>query len=496
MSPRVTLILAIVVAALGVFVWLYEVEGADKRADAEQTAKQIFPELEAADLTELTLRTSDDQTVHLARGEEGWRLTAPLDVPADAAAANGAAAALADLVTESVYEDPEALENYGLAGEPTVTGKVGDQSFALLLGDRTPTRSNTYVAQPGDPRVYTVASYRTYALKKSLDDLRDARILSFDRAAVTGIEVTWQGSGVKLAKGETGWRLREPLDAPADQGTLEGLLSDLGFLRAEAYRDTPDEETTAALDTPAYRVVLRGEGDEPLAELAVAAAGDSQRRAVRGREGLVYEIAESRFGDFPRTLVAFRFKELTRFSSADANRFELSFQDGDETLTVTGTKDDKGTWTGSPEALVPGKARRLISELSSLEAQGIAAEAMGADELAGLGLAPPNALLRVRVAGEEGAEDTVLAELRLGRLEVGRGIAAQRPDDPIVYWLEEGLAEHLPVSLEAFRNRFVAEEEPVVEAATDEVAEEEPVVEASTDEEPVVPSTDEVAEEE
>jgi len=56
-----------------------------------------------------------------------------------------------------------------------------------------------------------------------------------------------------------------------------------------------------------------------------------------------------------------------------------------------------------------------------------------------------------------------LSELRLGRLEPDRGIAAQRPDDPIVYWLADSLAEHLPVSLAAWRNRFVAEE-----AETDE----------------------------
>ena len=46
---------------------------------------------------------------------------------------------------------------------------------------------------------------------------------------------------------------------------------------------------------------------------------------------------------------------------------------------------------------------------------------------------------------------------------------AQAGDNPQVFRLGPDLAEHLPVSLEAFRNRFLFVEEPAAEAADPEL---------------------------
>ena len=467
MSPRTTLALAVLVAALGAFVWFYEVEGAGERADAERTAREVFPELGVEDLTRIALRTPSDQEVVLEKREGAWRLMAPLDVPADAGAAGAAATAVADLVTEAVYDEPEALANYGLEGEATVEASAGEASYALVVGDATPTGGKTYVARPGEPEVYTVETYRVAALRKELDDLRDPRILDFDRDAVQEVEVRWPGGGVAATRGEAGWQLTEPLAAPADAGTIEGLLSDLSFLQAEAYRDDPEEEVAES----SYRVVLR-DREAVLADLRVAPHADGERRVVQGREDLVYEIAEARVADFPQTAVAFRFKEVSSFTASEARGFELDFA-GEEPFTLRGTRAADGTWTTAPAPFAPGKAARLVSEASGLEAIDIAAETMGETELAGIGLAPPRVTVRVFAEGE-GEEAPLLGELFLGRLEAGRGIAAQRPDDPVVYWLDESLAEHLPVSAEAFRNRFQAEEEPAQEAEPAPAEEAEP----------------------
>jgi hypothetical protein len=89
---------------------------------------------------------------------------------------------------------------------------------------------------------------------------------------------------------------------------------------------------------------------------------------------------------------------------------------------------------------------------------------MGAEELGALELEPPR--VRVRVFGEDAEDGEALADVSLGVADPERGIAARREGDPRVYWLDYALAEELPVSLEAFRNRFVsAEEAPGDEAA-------------------------------
>jgi len=97
-----------------------------------------------------------------------------------------------------------------------------------------------------------------------------------------------------------------------------------------------------------------------------------------------------------------------------------------------------------------------------------------------MGLAPPRVSVRVFGAQDEAADADapLLAELELGVSDEGRGIVARRTDRETVYVAEYALAEHVPVSLEALRNRFV--EEPAGEEAEPGSPEAPPVVEGDS----------------
>ena len=77
------------------------------------------------------------------------------------------------------------------------------------------------------------------------------------------------------------------------------------------------------------------------------------------------------------------------------------------------------------------------------------------DELAAVGLAPPRVAITVWGAEEEGGDEVVLAEIDFGVVEDdGRIVARPRQGGP-VYRLDAAVAEKVPVSAEAFRNRFL-----------------------------------------
>jgi len=457
MKPRNTLILLLVVLVAAAFLYLDETRWSVARSDAAAAKKAVFPGLKAKDVASIEIRTEDGKVARLERRAEGWRMLAPVDFPADRGAVDAIASGLADLVSEAVYDTPEALAEYGLDAEPVVRFHVGKQEHALRIGNKTPVGSNTYVTDSKAKRVFAVPTWRTNAMRKKLDALRDARVLVFDREGVDRLEASWPGGHVVLHRdGKDGkkWSLLEPFQGPADEDTVEGLLSDLTFLRAQHFVDeVPDAKAKAALATPAFHVVL-SVGGKTAAELEVGSSLDGSQRLVRGRDGILYEIAQARLEDFPRKVVAYRFKDLSRFSATDAQRFTLTFRaPGEKTgTTLTGTRTEAG-WSVAPETMAPGKASRLVSELADLEAIDIAADAVGKRELSGLGLSPPRLVVKVL-----GAKDKVLANLQLGDLHAGRGIAARRSDGATIYWLDEKLAQQLPVSLEAYRNRFASKE--------------------------------------
>ena len=461
MHPRTTGIVFLVAAALFAFVYIYEMRGAPGRQQAEEAAKRLFPNVEADDVEWIAMTTSDGTAARAERRDRGWELTEPLVFPGDTFALDGIASALALLSSEAKFENPQPLEVYGLDGEEReVRFGVGGEEFVLRMGDKSPVGGNSYVAV-GSDAVYVVATYRINALRKEIDDLRDKRILRFDTASVESGTVTWPENQVVLERQDGSWRLRAPLDAPADGTTVDSLLSDLSFLRASGFVDEPISDREAGLRPPDLEVELilkaESEADPPQRlHLAVGQSLDGETRLVRTARPSLYRIAAERIGDFPRNLASYRFRQLAKFASSDAQRLEIVFHpDGDqavsvEPVTITATRGDTG-WTATPDPFKPGSLSSLVYELSRLRAEGILADSMGPDELRALELAPPAAVYRVFGEGDE-----KLAHVEIGALRED-WILARTEGHETVFRLEARFAERIPLSFEAYRNRFVAE---------------------------------------
>ncbi len=481
MNPRTTAVLFAVAAALFAFIYFYEIRGEPAREEAEEQAKRLFPGVGAKAVAAIDVTTSDGVAARVERRDQGWELTQPLVFPGDQFALDGMASTLAELASSAVIEEPQPPAVYGLDDERRVIRfRVNGEQHALRLGNKTPVGSDSYVATEASERVYTVPSFRVNALSKKLDDLRERRLMHFDREAIDRIEARWPGGFVTLEKGSEGWRVREPLEDRTDERTVEDLLSDLSFLRAEGFVDDPAPDEDVGLDEPAFEVALRAgaesEGGEPVwFRMALGSVVAEGQRMARAAQPSLYLVPEERLEDFPRRVNAYRFRQLARFDAADAERVDLIFQEGEAApVAITALRADDG-WTSAPEPIAKGKTTRILSELSRLRASDIVSDAPEAGELAELELAPPRVILRVYGAEPEGpdaGEAPKLAEVHLGSFDPDRGIVARVADVDTVFRLDYELAEDVPVTLEAFRNRFLSKERDE-EEAEDEIEEDE-----------------------
>lgn len=463
MNPRTTAVLFLVAAALGAGVWFYEIGGETARKDSEQRAKQLFPEIEAEAVESITLTTRDGVRARFERRELGWQVVEPLVFPGDAFALDALASALAEISSEAVYDEPQGLEVYGLDAEGReLRFEVGGEEHGLRVGDKAPVGSSSYASIVGKAEVYTVATWRVNAIRKDFDDLRDKRILSFDAASIAKLTARWPDGRVSLERGEEGWRLTDPIEGAADQETVDGLLSNLAFLSATGFSDDPPSDAESGLDQPEFAVELEvaaeGAGEEPRRlQLAIGRLQREGWRLVRAGQPSLYQIADERLADFPRDLVAYRFKQLARFDPLVVERLELSFRpEQGESVTVIATRGEDG-WQAGPEPMARERITALVDALSKLRAVDILADSAGPDELRTLELEPPNVALTVHSDAEDASEP--LVRVRIGVFDGGRGIAAQVDGNPVIYLLEDNLAEHIPINLEAFHNRFLAEEE-------------------------------------
>lgn len=462
-SPRTTGVLLLVAAALCAFVWFYEIEGEAHRKGIEESEKRLFAGLEPEDVVWVALTTGDGVAVRAERREGSWEIVEPLRFPGEPRAFDGIASALAEVKSQAVFDAPQAAAVYGL-DDPAreVRFEADGEERALRTGDEAPMGSDRYARVVGEERVHTVPSWRAQALVEDFDALRDKRVLDFDPDAVMRIVAAWPGGRVELARDGEAWRVEVPIEGAADAETVDDVLSDLALLRAEGFVDAPPPDADTGLAEPGFRIELglaavgEGEaGDRRTLALAVGDVTEGGARLVRAGRDSLFRVPGARLDELPRDVSAYRFKRLADFAVGEARSVELAFSAGDGApVTITATRGDSG-WSSEPEAMAPEQLARLVEEIDGLTADAILAEGVGPDELEGLGLDPPAAAFVVRGEGE-----APLAEVRLGVLQGSQGIVAQSGDNPQVFRLGPELAEHLPVSLVAFRNRFLAVEAP------------------------------------
>ena len=483
MNPRTTALLALLACLLGGFVYFYEIEGEEGREAAIESEKRLFADLESEDIDALELTTTDSVLARIERRDGGWRIVSPVEGAGDAIALDAIASAIVQLPRAgSVKASPGDLAQFGLAeGAPVVRFEAKGASHALRIGKATPVGGNVYVAAEAGPEVAPVVayveSYRVNAWRRKLDDLRDRRIVALTPGEVERRATAWPEPGEGAAPGVAesglfevvlvrdsgrGWQIESPAALPADEETVNRLLSDLAYRQASGFVDERTPAVESALRETALRVRWSASGAPGEQQLRIAGL-EGDTRLVETAAGVLHRIAPERLEDFELRLSAYRDKQLSALDVALLSRIELEFADegaGLETPVagpagpVVLTQAD-GTWSSSGLDLDPEALAGLAGRLASLRAGEIVADEMGEPELASLGLAPP--AVRIRIwAGKGDADAPPVLELELGRLDPERGLFARRLPEAAVHALEPIVAESLPRTRADFEARFAA----------------------------------------
>lgn len=457
MNFRNTVLLAIITAGIGGFVYFYEIRGAPGRNSAEEKKTLLFPNLLAEDIDWIELSTTDKREARVERKGEGWELVRPLVYKGDAVALDGLARAATTLKFDRKFSEPEILETYGLNRVPNVRFASNGREYSFTIGDETPLGGSMYLSSGNDQGVFSAKTFEVSPFEKSLSELRDRRVVSFERDDIEQIAINWPDSQTILVKSEKEWNMEAPVQTRGDRNSVESLLSQVQFLRTMDFIDEPGKAERDTLLEPSFSVTFKESGGN-VHRLRIGQAVDTRRLVQVNDKATLFSVSSDVVADLPQNVVSLRYREVGRFSAVEAKAFELVFRniDGAQELSVSGDRDE-GSWATNPQ-MAPGKASRFLSSLAGLVAIDVEAENAPSEGLSALGLSPPRVSLVVRGDVLEG-ERADLAHIELGRVDADRGIIARIKGEGTIYRLHYDLAEDIPVSAQAFRNRFAAEEE-------------------------------------
>lgn len=315
-----TLILVAILGGLGAYIYFVDSKQPASSGFESEPRTKVFS-VESDKITELRI-TSGGETSVLRKEGEAWKMVEPTATEADASAVAAITSAISSIESSRTIDEKGArLAEYGLE-KPTTTVEFkaeGNVSGSLLLGDKTAMQGDLYAMKGGEPRVFLVPSYHESNLAKKPFDLRDRRILKFDRDKADLLSILRGQEVLELAREGTDWKMRKPWEARADYGAAEGLLTRLSTSNmTELVEAEAKDLGKYGLDRPAATIVV-GAGSAKTT-LQVGKTQDGKTYARDASRPMVFTIDTTLQDDVKKTFDDFRRKEFFEFRPFSVQR--------------------------------------------------------------------------------------------------------------------------------------------------------------------------------
>lgn len=417
MKSRNLLIAAVLLAALsGLVYWSNK---HPKSTDTSTTTPS--PTLAAipdSQIQEIDLKKKDGSTLTLQRQNGKWAITSPEQVATDQDAATSVASALNSITADSVVEDKATdLAKFGLK-DPSLTVTVHEKNGKtenIAFGDDVPTGSLVYASVNSSPKVYSVFSSTKTSFDKSLNDLRDKRLLTFDTNKVTSVDLVSGKSQVGFGKNnQNEWQIVRPQPFRADNFQVEELLRKLTDAKMDLSGNADDLKKVDA----AYAA------GTPVGVAKVTDASGTQTLDVRknkddyyAKSSVVkgaYKISSDLGKEIDKPLDDFRNKKIFDFGFSDPNKIELQQGSADKTYARSGSD-----WKLNGKTMDPGKIQAFIDKLRDLSATKFVTE----------GFTTPTVTITVTSNDGKRVEKAEFAK-------ANDGYVARRDNEPALYQLD------------------------------------------------------------
>jgi ribosomal protein L12E/L44/L45/RPP1/RPP2 len=280
---------------------------------------------------------------------------------------------LSSLSADKIIEDNATdLKAYGLDTptlEINITKKDG-KTAGLLVGDSTPTNSGSYAKLPGSPKVYTVASFVKTGLDKTVNDLRDKRLLTFDSDKLTRVELQTKGPAMEFGKnGQNEWQILKPRPLRADSTQVDSLIGKLKDAKMDPLVSDEDAKKAAAAFASGVKIAVAtvsdSSGDQTL---ELRQDKDKNYYAKSSVVEGVFKLTSDTGDALNKSLDDFRSKKLFDFGFSDPSKLELKAA----VYTKSGDK-----WMSGAKTMDNTTIQNLVDKLRDLAASKFADKGEG-----------------------------------------------------------------------------------------------------------------------
>jgi hypothetical protein len=434
-------IVAAIFAALGAWVYFYEIKGDKKREEAKEKQKKLFA-FESKDIGKVDFWGTNGE-FSLQREKESWKLVKPIESKADQSNADSLASDISSVQIERTIEEPNILwKTYGLdPAQAKISCKLNNgATYQLELGEKDFTESSVFARIPGQNKVLVINSPVMNSASKKVFDYRDKTIIEFKRDEVHDFSIAGKGKAAyRFEKSGDNWEIREPMQVRADRAEVDSILSEMDNGKVEEYLDNPDKNLAAyGLDQPEIRLDIFLGGNRTRKSFLIGKKIDQNYYAKDESRDSVFKVKEDLYKKLNFDPQKVRDKKLVRFERADLTNFEVKLKD----KAYRFFKGNDGKWKMSLPEGHKGKyvtEYRLFWPVEDLEGKEIIDNANLKDLQYGFN--EPSAQIRFTDKNKK------TIEILLGKLEKDL-IFARRTDQSSVYKVDKKVLDDLNFKME------------------------------------------------
>ena len=412
----------------GVLYWSGRHKPADDSSKLSADAPPPILKLDENSITQLALKKKDTDPVVLTKSSSGdWQITQPKPFRADQSTVNGLASTLSAFNSERVIEDKASdLQTFGLdqpALEVDLTEK-DNKTQKLMLGGDTPAGGAVYAMLAGDPRLFTVASYTKTSLDKTLNDLRDKRLLPVNADKISRVELVRKNGNIEFARNKDDWQILKPEPMRVDATQVGDLVRDLTNAKMDlGSSDAKDGASEFAHATPVATAKVTDESGTQELQVRANKSKDTYYAKSSAVDG-AYKIDSGLGKTLTKGLEEFRNRKLFDFGYRDPNKIEL--HDGAKAYFLTRGTASGEDWWSNGKKMDAANVESVISDLRDLTASSFPTSGLS------------NPTIEVTVTSEDGKRTEKIQIAKSGDHYI-----AQRENEPALYQLDPGAVDGL-----------------------------------------------------
>jgi len=312
-----TLVMALVLAGLGLYLYVIELPQKESHERQDTADKKVLLFDQDA-LSGLTIKTDQQELVFARAPEKGWMITVPLNTEADQREVQNLIRALVTgTVTRSVEDHPTNLTPFGLDNPvTTITVVAGAARETFSIGDSGPLTSTLYVLRESDRKVLLTNLAPKDFMNKTLMTFRRKDLLRLSQGDVDRIRLTYPTTEIVLYQGaekpKSKWKIRYPIEAEADQAEARTLLFRLEELKALGIVDPGPERDALAktLTAPKVKVTIHTTQGDQTVKLYQPDQASGEAFAETSATGPLYRVNPTTIRDLTKELFTFQDKRL------------------------------------------------------------------------------------------------------------------------------------------------------------------------------------------